>query len=105
MFRDWKAGAQSARTCVTPRERCHECNSLPTGTRLLPGIALPFDQVTATLGKIAVGLGAAIAKAKPNKASVELGLELGLESGALVTLIARGTGTANLKVTLEWGGS
>jgi len=80
---------------------------IPRGGREEVGVldALPFDQVTKTLGKIAAGLGAAIAKAKPTKASIELGLELGLESGALVTLIARGTGTANLKVTLEWGGS
>jgi hypothetical protein len=73
-------------------------------SRLAPTLER-WSQITATLGKIAAGLGTAIAKAKPTKASVELGLELGLESGALVTLIARGTGTANLKVTLEWGGS
>ena len=43
-------------------------------------------------------------KVKPRKASVELGLEVGLESGHLTALLVKGTGTANLKLTLEWGG-
>jgi len=64
--------------------------------------AIPFDQVMETLNQIARGLEAAIETAKPSKAAVEIGVEFGLEAGQLVALIARGTGKANLKITLEW---
>lgn len=77
---------------------------LPRGGREEVGVleAIPFDRVVETLAKIADGIGGAIEKAKPRKAAVEIGFEFGLESGKLVALIARGTGKANLKVTLEW---
>ena len=41
-------------------------------------------------------------RVKPKKASVEFGVEVGIESGALSALICKGTGTANLRVVLEW---
>jgi hypothetical protein len=77
---------------------------IPRGGREEVGIleAIPFDRVVETLGQIANGVGGAIEKAKPSKAAVEIGVEFGLEAGKRVTLIARGTGKANLKVTLEW---
>ncbi|MGK7946327.1 MAG: CU044_2847 family protein [Microcystaceae cyanobacterium] len=40
---------------------------------------------------------------KPDKLSVTLGLEIGVESGQLTTLIVKGTGKANLEITMEWG--
>ena len=36
--------------------------------------------------------------------TVEFGLRVGLETGGLTALIVKGTGNANMKVTLEWGG-
>jgi hypothetical protein len=63
---------------------------------------IPFDQVVQTLTRIAQGLDAAVDAVKPSKASIEIGIEFGLEAGQVVALIARGTGKANLKVTLEW---
>ena len=39
---------------------------------------------------------------KPDKFSVTLGLEVGVESGELTALIVKGTGTANLEITMEW---
>jgi len=77
---------------------------IPRGGREEVGIldAIPFERVVEALGQIANGVGGAIEKAKPSKAAVETGVEFGLEAGKLVTLIARGTGKANLKVTLEW---
>lgn len=73
---------------------------IPRGGREEVGVleAIPFEQVVATLGRIAKG----IEKAQPSKAVVEIGVEFGLEAGELVALIARGTGKANLKVMLEW---
>jgi len=64
--------------------------------------SIPFDQIAQTLTRIAGGLQTAIETAKPSKAAVEIGLEFGLEAGKVVALIARGSGKANLKVTLEW---
>lgn len=77
---------------------------VPRGGREEVGVldTLPFDQVVDTLGQIAGGIGAALEKAKPSRAAVEIGVEFGLEAGRLVALIARGTGKANLKLTLEW---
>ncbi|MEH1968001.1 CU044_2847 family protein [Nostoc sp.] len=40
---------------------------------------------------------------KPDKFSVKLGLQIGVESGQLTALIVKGTGTANLEITIEWG--
>jgi Trypsin-co-occurring domain 1 len=40
----------------------------------------------------------------PRKVTAEFALEVGLESGKLTALWVKGTGKANLKITLEWGG-
>lgn len=64
--------------------------------------SIPFEQVTEVLGAIAQGIEKTLDKAKPSKASVELGVEFGLKNGKLVALIARGSGKANLKIALEW---
>ena len=37
-----------------------------------------------------------------NKISVKFGIEIGVESGGLSALIVKGTGKANIEVTLEW---
>ncbi len=63
---------------------------------------LSFDEVSNTLEGLADAIGGAIQKAKPKKASVELGLELAVESGKLTTLLVKGGGKANLKIALEW---
>lgn len=67
---------------------------------LLDGI--PFQQITDVLREIADQLGTALRLARPTKASIELGLEFGLENGRLVALIPRGSGKANLKIAMEW---
>lgn len=64
--------------------------------------SLPFEQITELLGDIAHEISKTLEKAKPKKASVELGVEFGIKDGALVALIARGSGKANLKIGLEW---
>ena len=79
---------------------------------LLPGEeevsfkALPAQEIFDAVEGIAQAVVTALqkVKVKPRKASVELGLEVGLESGHLTALLVKGTGTANLKLTLEWGG-
>ncbi|HAC63873.1 MAG TPA: hypothetical protein DCF68_10130 [Cyanothece sp. UBA12306] len=39
---------------------------------------------------------------KPDKFSVTFGLEIAVESGELTALIVKGTGKANLEITMEW---
>jgi hypothetical protein len=39
---------------------------------------------------------------KPQRLAVELGFELAVESGKLTALLVKGSGKANIKVTLEW---
>lgn len=39
---------------------------------------------------------------QPNKATVKLGLEIGIEQGSLVAAIVRGVGKTNLEITMEW---
>lgn len=41
-------------------------------------------------------------KVKPKKASVKFGMEMALESGQLTALVVKGSGKANLEITLEW---
>ena len=64
-----------------------------------------FKGVTDAIEGIAESVVTTLQKIKPKKASVEFGLEVALESGQLTALLVKGTGTSNLKITLEWGES
>jgi hypothetical protein len=46
-----------------------------------------------------------IQRVKPKKATVKFGMELAIESGQLVAVIVKGSGKANLEITLEWEAS
>lgn len=63
---------------------------------------IPFESISRTIEGVAESLHAAMSKAKPSKASIEFGIEVGVESGQLTALIVKGEGKANLKVCLEW---
>ncbi|MEM7556556.1 MAG: CU044_2847 family protein [Cyanobacteria bacterium P01_A01_bin.84] len=63
---------------------------------------LPFEQVTNAVEVIANSMTQTIKKVQPSKASIELGLEVGLKEGKLVTLIVQNSAKANFKITLEW---
>ncbi|MGE5636930.1 MAG: CU044_2847 family protein [Nocardioidaceae bacterium] len=63
---------------------------------------LSFEGVAESIQAVAERVTAALEQAKPDKAAVEFGVDVGVESGALTGLIAKGTGSATLKVTLEW---
>ena len=62
-----------------------------------------FQGVIDAIESIASAMDAAVRKIKPEKASVEFGLEMAIESGELTALLVKGSGTANLKISLEWG--
>ncbi|NEO88075.1 MAG: hypothetical protein F6J87_28040 [Spirulina sp. SIO3F2] len=60
-----------------------------------------FEAVKALSGKVQESLAAA----KPDKVSLELGLEVGLKEGQLVAMLVQNSTKANFKLTLEWGQS
>jgi len=62
-----------------------------------------FKEVTDVIEGLAGSVVTTLQKVKPKKASIEFGLEIALESGQLTALLVKGTGTSNLKITLEWG--
>lgn len=58
--------------------------------------------LTSALEGIATWVEDSLRKVHPKKAAVEFGMEVGLESGQLTALLAKGNAKANLKITLEW---
>ena len=68
----------------------------------VPG-AHAFKEVTDTVESLAKAMVSTLRKVKPRTATVEFGLQIGVESGKLTALLVKGTGNANLKITLEWG--
>jgi hypothetical protein len=66
--------------------------------------ALSFDGVTEAIEAIASRVTDALTSAKPEKATVEFGVDIGVEAGGLTGLLAKGSATATLKITLEWSG-
>lgn len=61
-----------------------------------------FDQVARAIEEIANSLTKSIERIAPKKTTVEFGIELQAEAGALTALIVKGSGKANLKVSMEW---
>ena len=61
-----------------------------------------FEQVTGAIEGIAKSVLETMDRIKPKKATVEFGLELATESGQLTALLVKGSGKANLKISLEW---
>lgn len=67
---------------------------------VLPDLSL--DKVGRVIEGVAETIFSAFEVIQPRKASIEFGIELGVEPGGLAVLLVKGTGKANLKVTLEW---
>lgn len=70
----------------------------PVGIRDL----LSFEGVTQSIEAIADSVTAGLERVQPDRAAVEFGVDVGVEAGGLTALLVKGTGTATLKVTLEW---
>jgi len=88
---------------------------LPDGTRL--GIearavggrekaglleAQPLADITRAIEAVAMAFGDSLKRIGPRKAAIEFGIEVAVESGKLTALICKGSGKANLKITLQW---
>jgi len=68
----------------------------------ISGSQFDFDQICDSLSGIIDALKKTLEKAGPKKTTVEFGVEIGAESGQLTALLVKGSGKANLKVTVEW---
>ena len=64
--------------------------------------SIPMERVMSLVSEVAQAIGESLERVAPTKAGVELGIEFGIQEGKLVGLIARGSGKANLKISLEW---
>jgi hypothetical protein len=63
---------------------------------------IPFEQIGKAIEGISKELAAVIRKVAPDKATIKLGLDIGLENNGLTVLLAKVSGKANLEVTFEW---
>jgi Trypsin-co-occurring domain 1 len=61
-----------------------------------------FQPVADAIEGVVQMIAAPIQKVKPKKATVKFGMELAIESGQLTAVIVKGSGKANLEITLEW---
>ena len=63
---------------------------------------LSLDNVTKSIEKISTALAKTIKKVKPDKASIEFGVEIATKEGQLTALLVQGSATANLTISHEW---
>jgi hypothetical protein len=61
-----------------------------------------FSGLSEAVGDIAKSIAGVIDQVKPASAEVEFGVDAAIESGQLTALLVKGTGTANVKITLRW---
>jgi Trypsin-co-occurring domain 1 len=66
---------------------------------------LSFEGVEESIVAVSNRVANAIQRVAPRSASVEFGIDVTLESGTLTGMLAKGSGAATLKVTLNWGGT
>jgi hypothetical protein len=83
-----------------------EVEITPIGEQPVSAETRVFQQATGIIKSIAEDVAGTLKDisetVKPDKFSVKLGLQIGVESGELTALIVKGTGTANLEITMEW---
>lgn len=61
-----------------------------------------FSEITEAIEGMSAELVQVIRRAMPQKAIVEFGFQVGIESGKLTALLVKGSAQANVKVVLEW---
>ena len=61
-----------------------------------------LDDFVSTIGHFANLVYDKIAKTHPSNFKLEFGVEVGIESGKLISIITKASGKGNLKATLEW---
>jgi hypothetical protein len=73
-----------------------------TGREDVASHTFSFKQITDALEGLVDAVAETLQKAQPKKATVKFGMEVAVEAGQLTVLIAKGSGKANLEITLEW---
>lgn len=73
-----------------------------TGREDVANEASKFKAVTDAVGGIVQAIAEPINRARPNKATVKFGMELAVEAGQLTAVLVKGSGKANLEISLEW---
>ena len=66
-------------------------------------INIQFDSVMPSIIGVCRDLETALKAVAPDRAAVEFGLSLKIETSGLVAVMTKGSVGANIKVTLEWG--
>ena len=61
-----------------------------------------FDEIASTIEQISTRITESLQKAKPSKATVEFGIEVGVEAGKLTSCLVGGSAKATFQITLEW---
>ncbi|MGI5218729.1 CU044_2847 family protein [Nocardia sp. CA-290969] len=62
-----------------------------------------LDSLGPTISSVAAAVHGSVRGLKPDTVSVEFGLELSLDAGKVVAVLASGGAKASLKVKLDWG--
>ena len=79
----------------------------PIGQQPISSETRNFQQATEIIKSVANDISKTLQEIKddikPDKFTVSLGLQIGVESGKLTSLIVKGNGNANLQITMEWG--
>jgi hypothetical protein len=66
------------------------------------GHAFSFDDVTSSVTALAGAMTRALQAIAPDEGEIEFGIDIGVESGQLTSLLVKGSGNATLKVRLLW---
>lgn len=66
---------------------------------------LPFDGIVDSVAAVASAMTEALRRAQPEEAEIQFGIDVGVESGKLTSLLVKGSGTATLTVRLLWKAS
>lgn len=62
----------------------------------------PFQEVTTAIESLTKEIAITLHKVQPVRATVKFGIDISIESGKLTAVLAKGSNTANLEITLEW---
>ncbi len=76
----------------------------PVGDTLVSAgdVVARLGTITSSIERVSRDVLAAIRRAGPSKATVELGFGLAVEAGQVVALFGKGRGEASIRVILEW---
>ncbi len=66
------------------------------------GTVLRFDDIVESVSAVASAMTEALKQARPEEAEIQFGVDIGVESGKLTSLLVKGSGTATLTVRLLW---